>query len=294
MKNMQSFFLPFIAIVVFTSCYTSTPKYLYAANSTNLLQTNKNDVKIAAGYAKSSHRNNNSDDSGNKQQSNGIEILAAYGVGKNVNIKASGTKRWETDESEGVGRLNIENSYKLNYKRAAADVSLGYKVFIAKSKIVSVNIDAGLGFGSTTFTGRYRDEPSKKYYYSARHSTFFVAPFISIEPTKTYAIKLAYRISSINFSNINSNDTLLTKVFYNYIDGKQSVYGDFVIDNEFGFDELKGVRFYVQFGFTKLFTQFNSENPRENYPSFQYEYNNSFGSLGVIVNLQTLLKNTKP
>ena len=81
-------------------------------------------------------------------------------------------------------------------------------------------------------------------------------PSIRFNIIDNYAISLGYKITSVHFYNINTNDVGLTKGLYKSFADKRSVYGDFVFENEFGFKKLEGLKFHVQFGVSKLFTYF--------------------------------------
>ena len=270
-----------------SSCYTTTPKYLYAPNSANLLQTEKKgDLKAAINYAQSKHAGNNDDDVG-RQTSNGIDVQTAYSLINNLVLKADAFHRWETDRS---GRnQTLQNRYRLDYKRRGADVSIGYYKLLGKQKHISLNIDGGIGFGKTSFTGTYRKDTINKYFYSANHSTLFITPSIALKPTKNYSLIIAYRLSSIKFFSVNTNDVALTKGLYAAFANKNSVYGDIIIENHFRFNSLQGIRFHWQLGVSKLYTRFSYE-PSSTYQSFadQYEYNNSFGSFGIVTDLNKL------
>ena len=63
---------------------------------------------------------------------------------------------------------------------------------------------------------------------------------------------LAYRFSSIAFTNIITNDSTLIKDLYAAFANKNSVYGDMIIENDFGFNSLQFIRFHWQLGVSNL------------------------------------------
>ncbi len=273
-----------------TSCYTTTPKYLFAPNSANLLQIEKKgEVKAAINYAQSKHVGNN-DDSPGKQTSNGIDIQTAYSVIDHVVLKADLFKKWEVDKAVNNDQSN-PSRYKINYQRQGTNLSIGYYKFLDKKQVILFNIDVGVGFGKTSFNGTYRKDSINKYFYSANNVTFLITPSLKLKISKNYNLILAYRLSGVDFSNIKTNDITLTKGLYAAVADKKSIYGDIVIDNEFGFNRLHDIRFHWQFGVSKLYTHFSFEpDYGSQYFEDQYEYNNSFGSFGIVANLNKLLK----
>ena len=268
-----------------TSCYTATPKYLYAAHSVNLLQTEKKgDLKAAINYTQSKHNDNNV----GKEISNGIEIQSAYSVLNNFVVKADVFQRWETDQS---GRNQIERyKYRLNYKRSGVNVSVGYYKPVGKQKQISLNIDGGIGLGKTGFDGTYREDIITKYFYSANHSSVFITPSVALKPTKNYFLIIGYRLSSVNFFKINTNDISLTKGLYAAFANKRSSYRDVIIENQWEFNKLPDIKFHWQIGFSKLQTRFAYEPVNTTiFQEEQYEYNNSFGSFGIIADIKKIV-----
>ena len=285
------YYLPIIFCVsALSSCYTTTPKYLFAPNSANLLQIEKKgDVKTAINYAQSKHVRNN-DNSPSKQSSNGIDIQTAFSVIKHVTVKVDLFKKWEIDKALNNDQANLSR-YKINYQRQGTVISIGYYKFFDKTKKILFNIDGGIGLGKTSFNGTYRKNAITKYFYSANNSTLLVTPSLKFKVSKNYNLTLAYRFSSTAFSKIITNDSTLTKDLYASFANKNSIYGDIIIENDFGFNSLQGIRFHWQLGMSNLYTHFSYE-PSSSSQSFvdQYEYNNSFGSIGIVADLKKIFK----
>ena len=285
------YYLPIIFCVsALSSCYTTTPKYLFAPSSANLLQIEKKgDVKTAINYAQSKHVRNN-DNSPGKQSSNGIDIQTAFSAIKHVAVKVDLFKKWEVDKALNNDQANLSR-YKINYQRQGTVISIGYYKFFDKTKKILFNIDGGIGLGKTSFNGTYRKNAITKYFYSANNSTLLVTPSLKFKVSKNYNLTLAYRFSSTAFSKIITNDSTLTKDLYASFANKNSIYGDIIIENDFGFNSLQGIRFHWQLGMSNLYTHFSYE-PSSSSQSFvdQYEYNNSFGSIGIVADLKKIFK----
>lgn len=274
----------------FISCYTTTPKYLFAPNSANLLQIEKKgDVKAATNYAQSKHVGNN-DESPGIQTSNGIDVQTAFSPINHLVLKVDLFKKWEVDKAVNNDQTN-PSRYKINYQRQGTVISIGYYKFLDPAKEILFNIDGGVGLGKTSFNGTYRKDAITKYVYSANNVTLSVTPSIRFKVLKNYNLTLAYRLSTVDFSKITTNDSTLTKGLYEAFANKNSVYGDIMIENNFGFNSLQGIRFHWQLGISKLYTHFNY-NPSPGSLSFadQYEYNNSFGSFGIVADLKKIFK----
>lgn len=274
----------------FTSCYTSTPKYLFAPNSANLLAIEKKgDIKAAINYAQSKHVGKNEDSPG-RQISNGLDVKMAYGITNNVVVKANLFKKWEIDKAVNNDQTNPLR-YKINYQRQGTVLSIGYYKFLDKDKKNLFTFDGGVGLGKTSFNGTYRNDSINKYFYSANSLSYLITPALRFRISKNYSLVLAYRFSSVAFTNIVTNDITLTKGLYAAFANKNSLYGDIIIENEFGFNRLHGIKFHWQLGVSKLYTHFNYEPVigSQNVVD-QYEYNNRFGSFGVIADLNSIFK----
>ena len=286
-KNLFCFVL--ITCTIFlSSCFSTTPKYLFAPNSTNLMEVkSKGDIKAAVNYSSTSHPVN--DDNSSRQKSSGIDVQSAFAVSNNIALKLDGFTKWETDRS--VNTVNNPYKYFLKYKRTGAEMSVGYYKFLGDNKQVALNLFAGLGAGKTSFTGTYRLDSINNYFYDANHTKLFLVPSIRFNITDNYAISLGYKITSVHFYNINTNDVGLTKGLYKSFADKRSVYGDFAFENELGFKKLEGLKFHVQFGISKLFTYFEYIDDMGNANiNQQYQYNNSFATIGLVADVKKLYR----
>ena len=290
MKSISHSVLMIAFVIGLTSCNSITPKYLFAPNSANLLAIEKKaDVKAAINYAQSKHVGKN-DDSPGRQISNGLDVQMAYGITNNVVVKADLFKKWEIDKAVNNDQTNPLR-YKINYQRQGTVLSIGYYKFLDKDKKNLFTFDGGIGLGKTSFNGTYRNDSVNQYFYSANSLSYLITPSLRFKISKNYSFILAYRLSSVAFTNVITNDITLTKGLYAAFANTNSLYGDIIIENEFGFNRLDGIKFHWQLGVSKLYTHFNYEPVigSQNVVD-QYEYNNRFGSFGVIADLYSIFK----
>lgn len=292
MKNNLLSLESAICILLLSSCFSTTPKYLFAPNSTNLIQLkSKGDFKAALNYSATRHpililESNTS----GRQRSNGIDVQTAYAISNKIAIKLDGFTRAETDRS--INTVNNPSRYALKYKRCGAEISVGYYIFLGAERKVLINAFAGIGTGKTSFTGTYRLDSVNNYFYSTNHTKLFLVPSIHLNFTDNYSLKLGYKITSVDFYNIHTNDILLTKGLYKLFVDKKSVFGDFVIENEFGFKTIQGFKFHVQIGVSKLFTFFNYvDDLGTSIINEQYQYNNKFANFGLVADLNNVFRN---
>ncbi len=277
-----------ISIFCLSSCLV-TPRYLQAPNSTNLIQIDKkNDIKAAVSYAKTGH--GDFAGAGTKQRSNGLDIQTAYGVTNKFAIKLDAFGKWEHDKD--LTQKNAIDNYHIAYKRKGAELSIGYYKSFGKKNNFNFNIYAGVGIGNNYFSGFFRNDSMINRTYSANHNKWFVVPSVTLIAHKNYSLLFAFKFSVLKFNNINTDDKEMQKSIYKNLAKKNSSFGDFVMDNQFGFNEIKGIKFHIMYGSTELFTYFPESDTNVNgssYNSDQYLNNNYFGSIGVIADMKTLL-----
>jgi hypothetical protein len=287
MRN--TFLFAIVSIYCLSSCSNLTPKYLLAPNSPNLLQIEKrNDFKASASYATTEHDKVTSSNA--KQISNGLDVQTAYGLSNKFAIKLDAYAKWEIDKDNS--RLDAIDNYNIAYKRKSVDVSVGYYKGFGEKKDFVFNVFTGVGFGSDKFSGLYRNDSLIVRTYNANHVKWFLMPSATIDVFKNYSITLAYKFSVLHFNYIHTNDNELKTGFYKELTQKNSLFGDFAIENQFGFNSIKGIKFHASFGFTKLYTNFVDKNASptgiNSNISGQYFYNNRFASIGVIANVNEL------
>jgi hypothetical protein len=284
MKPTYNIFIAIAFLVLLSSCASTTPKYLHAPNGLNLLQVEKkNDIKASLNYGGTGHGTTLT--GSNKQQSNGISIQTVYAINNTLAIKADFYKYWDRDEN--LTDVNQNNNFQLFYKRQSVDLAIGY----FKKDAINFNIYTGVGLGNNSFSGYLRNDSSVSRNFKANYFKWFVMPSLSYTFNENYSLSLGYKLSVLRFNNLVTNDGSLKQGFYKDITRKNSVFGDFAIDNQFSFDNLKGFSFHGIIGFSDLYSRFTdfSQTPTSSeFRSGVYMYNNRFGSIGVIADLNKL------
>jgi hypothetical protein len=288
MRNIYNLILIAFLICMFVSCASTTPKYLYAPNGLNLIQVEKkNDIKAALNYAGTGHGRASTGSS--KQQTNGINIQTAYAVTNKIAIKADLYKYWENDES--LNNSNPIFNFQLAYKRQSADFAIGYFNNTGEDNKISFNAFAGIGFGSNSFEGYYRNEATQRKNYESKFFKFFAMPSITYKQSNNYSISLGYKLSVVKFNNLITNDSTLKEGFYKDFTRSNSVFGDFALDNQFSFNNLKGFTFHAIIGKSTLYTTLKDVTETQGSTTFisgKYFYNNRFAAIGVIADLHTI------
>lgn len=220
MKNKSANYLIGLLSLMLSSCFSTTPKYLFAPNSTNLIEIkNKGDLKAALNYSSTRYPSN--DGNSGRQNSNGIDVQSAFAFSNMFAVKLDGFSKWETNRS--VNTSNNPYQYLLKYKRTGEEFSVGYYTLKGEKKQLALNIFAGVGAGKTSFNGTYRLNSANTYFYNAQHTKFFLVPSIRLNLSDNYSIGVAYKITSVDFHNINTNDVELTKGLYKSFADKNSV-----------------------------------------------------------------------
>jgi hypothetical protein len=288
MKNLILFIIPGGIIFSLSSCSTVTPKYLHAPAPANLIQIEKkNDIKVSINYSATAHSRPPA--VGSKQQSNGLNIQTALGVSNKFAIKLDAFNHWEVDRNKiDTGAFY---DFKINYKRQGIELSTGFYKYYGKNKDVAFNIYSGIGIGNNRFNGFYRNDSGINRTYNADYFKWFIFPSLSVDISKHYSFVLGYKLSIVKFKNINTNDIDLKSGFYKDIPNKNSIFSDFVFDNQFSFNNMNGVKFHVMIGLIALHTRFSDYrvySGGSSYTTGQYLYNDRFASIGIIADMNKL------
>ncbi len=288
MSNKIVFITSIAIAFILSSCSTITPKYLCAPAPANLIQIEKkNDVKASVNYSASGH--SRIPGIGSKQQSNGLNIQTAFGLSKKIAIKLDAFKYWETDRNV-IDTIALYD-FKINYRRQGVEVSAGYYKHYGTKKDVAFNVYSGFGIGNNKFNGFYRNDSGINRNFDADYIKWFICPSISFDITKNYSLLVAYKLSVLKFKNIQTNDIQLKTGFYKEITSKNSVFSDFIFDNQFTFNNMKGIKFHVMLGASALHTRFSDYRiyaSGTSYTTGQYLYNDRFASIGVIADVHQL------
>jgi hypothetical protein len=288
MRNLIPLIIALGIVFSLYACSTVTPKYLHAPAPANLIQIKKkNDLKASINYSSTGHAR--IPGIGSKQQSNGLNIQTAFGLSNKIAIKLDAFKHWETDRN--AIDTNALYDFKINYKRQGVDVSTGIYKYYGKDKDVAFNVYSGIGIGSNKFNGFYRNDSGINRAFNADYLKWFIFPSLSVDITKNYSFVLGYKLSILKFKNINTNDLQLKSGFYKDIAIKNSVFSDFIFDNQFNFNNAKGLQFHVMIGLSALhtrFSEFKQYAGGTSYTTGQYLYNSRFVSTGIIADMNKL------
>jgi Outer membrane protein beta-barrel domain len=291
MKKLACYFIKIYIVLLFCSCGYTTPKYLYAPNTSNLIQVEKkDDLKIATSYSNTSHSDDTYGET--KQKSAGLDFQGAYGLSKNLGLKLDFYTKKESEES-----LNDQTNLKkfnLTYKRKGVELSVGYHTYIGRRAKNIFNVYTGVGFGNNSFKGKYRDSLLNNNYYSANHIKWFITPSINFRISKNYSLILAYNVAILRYKNIKTNDMEFTKIIYTEIRKKSSVFGGIVLDNQFSFNKIKNVKFHFLIASNILLNNFTvkdeSINGSTSTINGQYQYNDSYFSTGIILDMKKIIR----
>ena len=146
----------------------------------------------------------------------------------------------------------------------------------------------GQAVGSSEFYGVFDALTSSAVNnYSVNYSRFFLQPSLNFKPSSNYTISLGTKFSLINYSRPRTDYSRINEEALGYIDTKPSFFIDYVLNNEFGFKGLRGVKFQVQQGLTNLRTTFEPD-PNFVYSYKKYYYNSAWFSAGVIADINLL------
>jgi hypothetical protein len=281
MKNCIAALFLVLGCLLF-SC--TIPKNVYSPATANLLVLEKkNDIKIATNVSKSSLFLIKD----SRHSTFGIDIQAGYAISKKVGFKADVYKKWESNQS--ALQYNELPKYVNTYEKKGIEISGGIFNFSKNGNQSVVQVFGGAGAGSTSFKSSHNADIPERNYHSMEYVKFFIQPSLTFKPKKNYWLSIATRLSSIQFENISTDFPDLSNEPLGYIDTKPSLYADLIIQNEFGFNQLKGIRFQVQHGRTHLFTKFSSTKTN-GFKDYKYDYNDSWFALGLIVNLKEVFK----
>ncbi len=278
---MKNYMLTLFIFLMLSSC--TAYKYVYSPTSANLLQVEKRgDVKMACNYAAvvdliSGLTQN--------QIRNGIDVQSIYAISNRSAVKLDFYRKWESNESAKNAVTNEID--KINYKKTGVEFGYG-KFSLSKTSTENrLQLFGGLGFGKLDLFQNSNSQSNLIFYHSMNYSKLFLQPSFSLKLSKNYTASICTKLSAVKYFNVSTNFPSLDVEPLGYIDTKPSFFGDFIFQNEFGFNELVGLRFQTQLGFTKLFTRFPSSTITF-FNVSKYDYNNAWINLGVIGDINVL------
>jgi len=259
---------------------------VYSPNSTNLLLLQeKGDTKVAANYS-TAYSIEFLD--GAQQKSNGLDFQSAYALGEKMGIKLDGFYKWEANRSifqEDGTALN-----KIFYEKRGIEASAGVYNFLQPENSLQASLFAGAGLGRLTLDETVSSSPIANF-HRMNYTKFFLQPALTFKAAKgNYAFTLGQQTNLLIFRNVETN--LLDYDGLSLINSKPSLFLDFTLHQEFGFEQLKGIRFQQQFGLTILTTKFSDQNSNSGF-KMKYHYNDSWFTFGVIADLRKLIQKAK-
>lgn len=273
-----------ICIIIFSACTTS--KYVYTSATANLLLLeNRNDLKAAVNYVQAGTLFGLS---GDRRRSRGVDIQGAYAVTKKAGIKLNAYNKTERNESVFTYQNQLPGN--VNYKKHGIEISGGLYDFSGKKAKARLQLFAGAGSGKFSLNeNRFNGITGDNYYHKMNYFKAFIQPAVCFRSSSDYTVTLATAGSLIKFSNVRTNYTDLSDEPLGYIETKPSFFIDFVLQNEFGFKSLKGIKFQWQAGVTDLITRFPPSNTSFFFDE-KYDYNRAWLAIGVIADIRALIK----
>ena len=267
-----------ILLVCFCACTTS--KYAYTPSTANLLQVEqKGDFKAAVNYATAT----GAGEANGRKSSNGIDLQTVYAVSKRLSVKADGYFKGEGNQT--IARQASVPNEVIRYKKKGAEISLGSHNFSRTKDRSSFQAFIGAGTGKFSFNSKYNDGRAMNS-HSMDYFKLFLQPSYTFFVSKNYYLTFGSKISMLQFSNVVTNYPNLNTTALGYIDTKPNYYVDFILQQQFGFTQLKGMQFQFQIGFTNLATSFTSE--QNNLLDEKYDYNNSWIALGLMLDVSKM------
>jgi hypothetical protein len=265
--------------VMLLSC--SAPKYVYSPATANLLQIeNRKDVKVAVNYATA---DNGSVVGKDNRKSAGADVQAAFAAGKRIVIRVDAYTKSEQNQTALENDLGIPEEKNI-YKKRGMSVAAGVYNFSKDKEASMFQLNGGIGFGKTSFVSYYNSYPGAKGYYAANYVRFFLQPAVVIRLSENYTGTIANTFSLMNYKSIRTDISNIKNEPLGLIGTKPSFFSEFMLQNEFGFRELRGIRFQAQLGISTLLTKFHSQ---------QYDYHKVWLAMGVVADVNMLLRKNK-
>jgi hypothetical protein len=274
---MQKFVFSFLLIVIFFSSCRSYRHVYSPAPANNPFFANKGDSKLTILYSGGDGNTGN----GMRDKNEGIDIQAAYALGKEFAITSSYFFRKERD-------LYPEDYYDtstVSYKRRLTDAGIGWFKALDRRKKITFNLYAGLGFGKFSINDKGLDNNFAPYsrYHTADISKWYLQQSFNFIPSSTFSIGFVGRFSFIRFSDINTNyDSDELQYFYlDRVNKRTFSVFEPSMNLQFGFKEVKWLRAEAALGF--------AANWSTNFPSTRTVN----ASVGISLNLASLKKENK-
>ncbi len=253
----------------------TTAKFAYTPSTANLLQLDKKrDFRAAVNYASSSaspviERN---------KSSRGLDLQTAFAMSKKIVVKLDAYTKAERNGT--VATQNGVPNELVKYKKKGIELSLGCRNFSNSKDRTPFQAFAGVGTGKFSFSSMYSNGDPNNH-HSMDYLKIFLQPSYTFFATENYDLTFASKINMLQFKNVVTDYPNLSETPLGYIDSKPNYYIDFIMQHQFGFKELAGLQFQLQFGVTTLTTSFSAA--QQNFLKQKYDYNNLWFAAGLIL-----------
>jgi len=250
MMSISKFHILFfsISIFIFSSCYT--PRYVYSPAAHNVpVLTQKGDSKLAGGLSANLFANTNAGGF-----ARGFDLQAAYATGNHLAVMVNYFHRKE--RNGGNFDAGYRDSSVIRYKRNLTELGIGWYTMLGSSELAAFQVFAGIGTGQFSFTDDGHDAGMNYYsrFHKAKITKYFLQPAVMVRSPKNFVASLSSRFSLISFHHINSNYTAaeLDNYKLDSLAYSPHLFWEPAVINSFGFNQLPGIRFEFQAGFSFL------------------------------------------
>ena len=189
-----------ISTVLF-SC--RTPRYIYSpAPPNNPYFREKGESKLTAYYSASGSENEIQDEYGN-----GVDLQAAYAVGKHWALTADHFRRSEKQVGKDTDVPFFQSS-TIRYKRKITSLGFGYFMPVIENKAIMFNALGGVGFGKFSFDD-YGLNNGANYarYHNNDVIKWYVQPSINFFAGNHFRTSLIGKVSWVHYSESETNYT---------------------------------------------------------------------------------------
>ena len=263
------------------SC-ASAKKYAYTPSTANLLQLHKKgDFKAAVNYSTAAAPATGQ----GRKTSAGIDLQTAYALGKKIVVKADAFSKAELNQSTGTSNgIPFE---KIRYKKQGVEIGMGCHNFSKDKDRTAFQLFAGAGTGRFSFYSQYNNGAPDNH-HSMQYFKAFIQPSYTFIGTKNYDLTFAGKVNMLQFNRVVTDYPDLSSEPLGYIDTKPNFFIDLIMQHQFGFTQIKGLQFQLQFGLSKLATRFSA--PQPNLIREKYDYNDTWFAAGFILDAGKLGK----
>lgn len=267
-------------VLMIASC--ETPRYAYSPTAHNVPSFKKaGDTKISGSFS-SNFDINETNDSYQRNRSNGYDVQAAVAATNHLAVQGSYYSRTERNYDTYSSYFD---SSTINVKRTMWEAGLGFYTGLDKRNNNSFALYGGIGQGNMKLRDKGIDNSSFTPYtrfYNADLFKYYLEPSMTFRKGSVFTFSVATRLSAIRFKNIRTDYSYDERRSFDLDSLNRFTWYFFepCIVNSFGFNKLPGFRIEYQFGLSLLLSGENS---------FQYRPFNF--SVGLLFDIPKLIKN---